>query len=142
MERRTTIQEPIIVSEKVDDFVRRYWPVAIATVGVVSTIGVAVWLTARYLREKKGLDNKIDQALAGLEDEVLCAKDDQALLLESASYLAQISGKEAVEATQELASHVPDAESSEILETIGGIAEINLKSSHEPRVNRRNYNKV
>ena len=130
MERKTTIQEPIIVSEKVDDFVRRYWPVALAAVGVASTIGAAVWLTARYLRERKNCDERLDKALANLEEEALCSTDDSALLLESGTYLARVSGFDAVRAAQELASHVPDENGSEVIETLGGIADVELKSSH------------
>ena len=108
-------------SEKVRKFVNKNWPVAVGIVGAAGVVGAAVWLTARYLRQKKRRDVLFDQGLEQIEYEVQNVSNEPAALLESGSYLGKLAGVEGAKAVDELAN---SAETEELKEALSVLKEV------------------
>ena len=111
-------------SPKTKEFIKKNWPVALAIAGAAGAIGASVWLTARFLREKKEREEKVDTALKLIEREVEEMSDPTAIILETGSYLSRVGGRETVEAAEELARNVDDPEAKNALEVLGNVSSI------------------
>jgi len=106
---------------KTGEFIKKNWPIALVIAGSAGAIGAAVWLTARYLREKEKRNDLDDQALRLIESEVEVTSDPTVVLLETGTYLGQITGHEANQAALELAMISDDPEAKEAFSILGKV---------------------
>lgn len=111
-------------SEKTRKFIDTYWSKALIVAGAAGAIGAAVWLTARYLREKKKREAREDNALELVENEVGAGNAPSTVLLETGTYLGEVSGGEAKSALIELAREMDDTQAKEALELLRKVIDI------------------
>lgn len=113
-------KEPEKEAGKAAEFVKRYWPHALIVSG---TAGALVWLTARYLKEKKSRTISEKNALTLVEEEAESTRDNTVVLLETGASLGKLASKEEItEATDTIAKNVNDMNSKEILDAIRQLA--------------------
>lgn len=103
---------------KTQDFVKKYWPV----IAVAGAVGAAIWLTARYIKEKKHKDSDEFKALGQIEEEALASTDETSAILETGTQLTKIAGQEVVSAAKELSEHLDDPKAKSTLEVLDNIA--------------------
>ncbi len=113
--------------EKTKRFIEKYWPTALAVAGAAGAIGGAIWLTARYLREKKNKSEALDNTLKNIETEVEMSGNETVALLETGTYLGEVSGEEGKRALIELASQMDDEEAKEAFDLINEVIKIGKK---------------
>lgn len=104
--------------EQTKKFTEKYWPTALAVAGAAGAIGAAIWLTARYLREKKTRHGNQEIALKNIESEVESTEDAAVVLLETGTYLGDVTGDEGRKALMDLASQMDDKQAIEALELL------------------------
>lgn len=93
------------------EFLAKHWPAILTAAGVA---GAAIYLTARYLLEKKAKSEEDRRELTILAEDGLRTKDDAIAFLEGGESLARtVGGEEASRAASELADHVEDSELAE-----------------------------
>lgn len=120
---------------KAKDFVKKNWPLALAFAGAAGAVGAAVWLTARYLREKKKREALEDEALRLAEIEVEQMSDPTAVMLETGSYLGEVSGDEAVSAAEELSHNTDDPDARDALQVLKHVSTMG-SSSNKKRIQK------
>ena len=103
---------------KTKEFIKKNWPIALAVSGAAGVVGATVWLTARYLRNKKQREIQIDAVLKGVEDEIEATSDGTVAMLETGTYLGEIAGEEGLIATDELADQADDPETKAALKML------------------------
>ena len=113
--------------EKTKKFVEKNWRIALVIAGAAGAVGEAIWLTARYLREKRKRDINHESALRMIEDEVEASKGKTAVVLETGTYLGQIAGEEGEVAMSELSSQMEEGEAKEALEVLKSVITANRK---------------
>ena len=113
--------------EQTKKFIEKYWPTALAVAGAAGAIGGAIWLTARYLREKKNKSLAQDNTLKNIETEVEMTENEGVVLLETGTYLGDVSGEEGKKALMDLASQMDDDEAVQALELLREVIEIGKK---------------
>ena len=106
-------------SSNARDFIENNWPMAQAAAGDSGSIGAAIWLTARYLRENNNWEDNRDEELELVEIEVSVPRDRTIIVLEAGMYLRKIAGIEAEMAVELLAEQSEITEASEALEMLG-----------------------
>jgi predicted RND superfamily exporter protein len=104
------------------EFVKKNWPYALIIGGTV--VGAAIWITARYLKEKKPKTSEAYINLKQVEDEVEASRDKTAVLLETGSHLGKIAGDDLEEATKDLKAHIQDMSAHEILDVLRDLSRI------------------
>jgi len=114
-------------SNKTREFVRKNWPVALVVAGAAGAIGAAVWMTARYLREKSIREAKEEHELLLIEKDVERMTDPTVIMLESGAYLGQLTGNEAKEAAAELAQYTEDEEAKDALNVLEQVTSFESK---------------
>jgi len=102
-------------------FVENNWPMALAVAGDSGSIGAAIWLTARFLRENNNWEDNRDEELELVEIEVSLPRDRTIVVLETGMYLRKIAGKEAGEAVELLAEQSEITEASEALKMLSHV---------------------
>jgi uncharacterized protein YoaH (UPF0181 family) len=95
-------------------FVKDHWPKLLAAGMTVA--GIAIWLTAEYLRAKKVKDDGGQLDIA--EEMAMGGGDPSATLLEGADVLGGSVGVGAKEAAKELAGEVPDEKVADALNAV------------------------
>ncbi len=110
--------------EKTKKFIEKNWSTALLVAGAAGVIGATVWLTARYLREKKKREAKEEHALKLVEKEVEASSSPSIVLLETGTYLWEVSGEDAKKALIELAMEMDDDQAKEALELLHNVIEI------------------
>lgn len=106
------------------DFINNNWPMAQAAAGDSGSIGAAIWLTARYLRENYTWEAIQEQELELVESEVTFTTDPTIVVLETGLYLRQIAGKRTEAIIKLLTEQSEIVEASESLEMLGHIVGI------------------
>ncbi len=81
-------------------------------------------MTARYLREKKKRESEEEKALKLVEKEVEASSSPSTVLLETGTYLGEISGEDAKKALIELAKEMDDEQAKEALELLKNVIDI------------------
>lgn len=118
--------EPSIESLKTKEFLKKHWPIAV--VAGTTIVGAAIWLTARYIRNKNKRSIAQDRELSLIEEEAVEGKDPSIILLETGSYLGKVAGDEAEQAARTLAEHI---ESEEVKETLITLSQITKQSKRK-----------
>ncbi len=113
-------------SKKTAEFIKKNWPAALLIAG--TAVGAAIWLTSRYLRNKKTREKEIELKLEQVENETRDGIDPTVTMLEHGSYLGRIAGDEVKQATEEIAMHIEKPEEKEIFKTLGEVAQIESKN--------------
>lgn len=121
-------------SKRIKEFLEEYWPLALTVAGAVGAVGAAVWLTARYLRQKNHHDKDKNAALQLAEIEVETSQDPTAVILETGAYLGQVAGKEAGEAAAELSNHVNDPDTKIALQVLSTVAGEEQSHPKNPKI--------
>lgn len=117
----------------VKEFLHKYWPGILAgTVAAGTAVGVAIFLTARYLKEREEQSAVIDlkklAALEQIEQESVNNTSDMHKLLETGTGLGRAGGEVAVsDAAIMLASEVDSPEVAEILDALSAVVKTNSK---------------
>lgn len=114
-------------SEKVARFVKKNWPIAVGIVGAAGVVGAAVWLTTKYLREKRNGDARYNQALKQIGEEVTSVMNEPAALLESGAYLGRVAGAEGAKAVEELAEGTETEECKDALMVLKDVMALSEK---------------
>ncbi len=122
------MEQETIGGEPTKKFIEKYWPTALAVAGAAGAIGGAIWLTARYLREKKNKTKAQDITLECIESEVEMSQSETVALLETGTYLGEVSGEEGKRALIELANQMDDEEAVQALELLKEVIKIGKKS--------------
>lgn len=112
-------------SDKTAEFIKKNWPAALLVAG--TAVGAAIWLTSRYLRNKKTRAREIELKMEQVESETKDLSDPTVAMLEHGSYLGRIAGEEVKEAADEIASHIEKPEEKEIFKTLGEVAQLEAK---------------
>lgn len=113
--------------EKTKLFVDKYWKTALLIAGAAGVVGAAVWMTARYLREKKQRDVLYDQALENVENEVESTSSEASVILNTGSYLGQISGDEGRQAIADLANSTENEDDKVAFQVLREVIDIEKK---------------
>lgn len=113
--------------DKTKKFIEKNWPLAVTIAGAAGLVGASIWLTARYLREKKKRDSLYDEALRTVEKEVEATSSELAVILETGSFLGQISGDEGKQAIDELAVNTDSEEGKEAFQVLKEVIETDKK---------------
>ncbi len=120
-ERKITVEE-----DGFGEFVKKYWPIGLAVAGA-GAVGAAIWMTARYLRNKHIKETEMAKSLEMVEQEAMESLDPTATMLETGSYLGHVAGQEAADTAMKLAHSMPDDETRLIMETLGTVAQMEAK---------------
>ena len=95
--------------------------------GGAGLVGAAVWLTARYLRESKKRSRLKELELLNVEREVEASSDQMAVLLETGTYLGDISGEDGKKALVELVESTDNDQAKEALEVLREVISVDGK---------------
>lgn len=118
---------------QVKEFLRKYWPGILAgTVAAGTAVGVAIFLTARYLKEREEQSAVIDlkklAALEQIERESVGKASDMHLLLETGTGLGRAGGGVAVsDVATMLSLEVESPEVAEVLDALSAVVKTNSK---------------
>lgn len=104
------------------EFVKKNWPYALVIGGTLA--GAAVWITARYLKQRKSRESEAYINLDQIEQEVQSSTDKAAVILETGSQLEKVAGNELEIAVRELKEHIHDMDAQEIFEVLSNLARI------------------
>jgi len=114
-------------TENTKSFIKNYWPKAMMIAGGAGLVGAAVWLTARYLRESKKRSRLKELELLNVEREVEASSDQMAVLLETGTYLGDISGEDGKKALVELVESTDNDQAKEALEVLREVISVDGK---------------
>lgn len=119
---------------QVKEFLRKYWPGFLAgTVAAGAAVGVAIFLTARYLREREEQSAVIDlrklEALEQIERETEMEKiSGTHMLLETGTGLGSAGGgKVTSDVAAMLATEIEDPVVAEALDALSAVVKTNAK---------------
>lgn len=113
-------------SDKTAEFIKKNWPAALLVAG--TAVGAAIWLTSKYLRNKKAREREIELKMEQVENETMSQSDPTVAMLEHGSYLGRIAGDEVQKATEEIVLHIENPDEKEIFKTLGEVAQIETKN--------------
>jgi len=102
-------------TETTKAFIENNWSKALMLAGAAGMVGAAVWLTARYLRFSKK------------RTEVELGSDETSVILETGTYLGDISGEEGRKALIDLAKNMDDEQAIEALKTLREVLNVTKK---------------
>ncbi|KKT72325.1 MAG: hypothetical protein UX02_C0009G0002 [Candidatus Moranbacteria bacterium GW2011_GWC1_45_18] len=114
-------------TETTKAFIENNWSKALMLAGAAGMVGAAVWLTARYLRFSKKRTEIEDRNLRLVENEVELGSDETSVILETGTYLGDISGEEGRKALIDLAKNMDDEQAIEALKTLREVLNVTKK---------------